>query len=108
MQDRGYNVDRAKVVANVDGGKPAHMFNMCPCLTKTRAANGGHWLLWKRRRLSFLEMLKLQGMRRDNFEIPPGVSERQVRGMVGNAMCQSVLTVTRGMNRDATMICFGG
>ena len=57
-----------------------------PCLTRSRAGNGGHWLFNRNREMSTREMLRLQGMRASRFRLPAknGVrmSERKLRQMI--------------------------
>jgi len=58
-----------------------------PCITCSRAA--GHWVTSRGRRLTKDEMMRLQGMRPDNFRI--AVSDRQLGIQIGNAMSVNIL-----------------
>merc|ERR1719331_1306626 len=58
-----------------------------PCITCSRAA--GQWVTSRGRRLTKDEMMRLQGMRPDNFRI--AVSDRQLGIQIGNAMSVNVL-----------------
>jgi DNA-cytosine methyltransferase len=60
---------------------------LSPCLTRSRAK--GHWLTSRGRRMSTAEFLRLQGFSGDLRH--DGISERQLREMVGNAMSANVL-----------------
>eukprot|EP00969_Alexandrium_andersonii_P005441 235998-Alexandrium_andersonii.AAC.1 len=62
------------------------MAGCSPCLTRTRAAQGGHWVTTRGRRLNTREMLKLQAMDPDRFMIPNGVPLGAFNGMIGNSM----------------------
>ncbi len=61
----------------------------CPCLTRTRAGSGGHWITKKQRLLQVSEMLRLQGfppdVKRDH------ITDRQLAQMIGNSMSVNVL-----------------
>lgn len=59
-----------------------------PCLTKTRAKVGGHYLLGKGRMMTLTEMERLQGF--PHLVIPPGVSCGTYAGMLGNAFTLTV------------------
>ena len=58
---------------------------------------GGHWVSTYGRRLSTNEMLRLQHMRPDRFQLPSGVSDGAFRGMTGNAMSVNVVEVILSM-----------
>jgi len=61
------------------------------CMTITRSRAQGFWVTSRARRLTLDEMFRLQGMTPGRIVPPPGVSERQVAQMIGNAMSQNVL-----------------
>lgn len=69
----------------------------CPCLTKTRCESNGYWLFNKFRKPSLAEYFRLQGIPVNRLKIPEGVSERQVRGMIGNSF--TVPVIARIMDR---------
>ena len=56
-----------------------------PCLTRTRGGSGGHWSFSRQRFLTTAELYRLMGNDPDRLNIPLGVSDRQVRLMIGNA-----------------------
>lgn len=41
-----------------------------PCLTASRAASGGHWLLWAQRSMTTHEMMRLMGLRNPDCRRP--------------------------------------
>lgn len=89
----GENPSRVHAVVNCDSATGLHyMVGQSPCLTAGRAANGGHWLLWKQRRMTTSEMLKLQGMKPTRVKCPPHLSQRKFQHMIGNAFSQNVTT----------------
>ena len=67
------------------------MHDLCPAITKSRAAGRDFWLMSAARRLTILELLRLQGFSSSDLDLH-GVSERQVGAMVGNAMSVPVLS----------------
>ncbi len=84
---------RSNIVADIDGstGRGPHwMQGLVPCLTRTRCAGGGHWLMGRGRRLRNTEMLRLMGMRPQELSTDC-VSDRQLRQMIGNSMGVNVL-----------------
>ena len=62
MMDNGLEPASVPMVIDVDGTKPSMMYNISPCLTRTRAANGGHWLSCRGRRMTLVEMIRLMGL----------------------------------------------
>ncbi len=79
-------------VMDIDGSKPSPpMLGCSPCLTATRASNGGHWLSTRGRRLSTAEMCKLQAMDPARLRVPQGVSTPQFRKMLGNSMSVNIV-----------------
>lgn len=73
------------------GGKMTEGY--IPCLTRARAEGQSFWLFRQHRFLTMREMLGLMGVPRDRFRVPAGISERQVRQMIGNSM--DVILVSR-------------
>ena len=69
------------------------MVEKLPCLTRTRAGNGGYWITRVNGFLTTREMLRLQGLPECLIKIAEtaGISERQLRQMIGNAMSVNVL-----------------
>lgn len=58
-----------------------------PCLTRRRG--GGHWVTNRGRRFTKPEMMRLQGMKPENFKVV--VSESQWGNQIGNSMSCNVL-----------------
>jgi len=88
-------LDPCSVDIVVDIGCSASRTNMmhdiCPAITKSRAAGRDFWLMSASRRLTIDELLRLQGFSPGDLNLE-GVSERQVGEMVGNAMSVPVLS----------------
>ena len=74
----------------------------CPTLTRSRAMSGGFYVSSHRRMLTTTEMFRLQGFPDSRIEFKnlmkstkhgkrTKVSEREVRGMIGNAMTVPVV-----------------
>lgn len=81
-------------VADLGGGWQAEghanmALGYSPCLTRTRCASSSYYLFGKGRKMTLTEMLRLQGVSPTRLRTPPGVSERQMRAMVGNAFTVS-------------------
>lgn len=65
--------------------KPKVCKDLCPCLTRARAAVGGFWLSWKNRMMNTNEIIRFMGVLPE--EIPRNVvSERHLRLLAGNAI----------------------
>ncbi len=62
-----------------------------PCLTRTRAGNGGHYILPLRRWMTVEELEALQGFPRGALSIPAGASKKHYAAMLGNAFTVSVV-----------------
>ncbi len=71
------------------GGKLC--IDVCPCLTKRRCETGGHWLLNLNRKMTIVEMARLQGIPDGRLKIPGAVAEKRYGGMLGNAFTVSVV-----------------
>ena len=66
--------------------------NVSQCLTATRASNGGFWISCRGRRMSTLEMCRVQGGQYNELRVEEaGISERAFRHMIGNSMSGSVI-----------------
>ena len=64
-----------------------------PCLTKSRAPVGGHWVTSYGRRLGTDAMLKLQHMNPERLRRPNNVPMNAFNGMIGNAMSVNIVEV---------------
>ena len=62
-----------------------------PCLTKSRAPVGGHWVTSYGRRLGTDAMLKLQHMNPERLRRPNNVPMNAFNGMIGNAMSVNIV-----------------
>ena len=67
------------------------MLGRSPCLTRQRAAEGGHWLVHRGRMMTTREVFMLQGLKPDRWRLPAGVTEAHLRGCAGNAMSGNVI-----------------
>ena len=68
-----------------------------PCLTRARAARGGHWISTHGRRMGTELMLKLQHMNPDRIKRPDSVMEGRFDAMIGNAMSVNIIEVLLAM-----------
>ena len=90
------------VIVDVDGSKCHWMRDCCPCLTRSRASNGGHWLLLRGRRLSVTEQERLMGYHivppsgghRVRLQRPADVSIRSWGALLGNSIPVPLLART--------------
>jgi len=78
-----------KVVADIDASRLCFKVGVVPCITATRAANGGYWLHGYGRKTTMSELMRAQGMQPDT--ITQVTSIRALRHAMGNAMSQNVL-----------------
>lgn len=84
----------AAAVVDCDGSKCHLMHGVSPCLTKSRAAAGGHWLVSRGRRMSVTEMERLfgyhiqppNGGKPVSLKRPRKVSDRQWGALLGNSI----------------------
>ena len=77
------------VVADIDASVMTYQCNALPCITATRASNGGYWLEWQGRRTSLKELVRAQGM--DPDRVQQVTSARTLGHAIGNAMTQTVM-----------------
>ena len=82
------------VVECLSGREPPQcLLGIVPCITRTRAANGGHWVTQLGRFLTVEEMLNLQGLpvpfREKARQM--GLTDVQIAQMAGNAIPTNVL-----------------
>ena len=66
-----------------------------PCLTRARAGSGGYYITTTGGLLTTHEMLRLQGLPEHFVHTTSqvGISQRQLRQMIGNAMSVNVLAL---------------
>ena len=91
-QEYGLQPKRATVVVDCDSSAGGCMWDLCPCITRSRAGSDGHWLIFRGRRLGLDDMLRLQGVQPADVVIPENVSYRQMCLMVGNAFSANVIS----------------
>ena len=73
------------------GGSSDHcMKDMCPCLTRARAGSGQFWSTMHGRPVTTKETLRFMAMKPSRLNFA-GLSERQVRMLIGNSMSVNVL-----------------
>ena len=70
--------------------RPYVKLNCAPCLTATRASQGGHWCTRTNRMLTCQEMANLMGLG-DSFKVTEDCDERALGHAVGNSICVGVL-----------------
>ena len=82
----------ANAVGDIGTGFSARVtHNYAPCLTASRSRSNGYWIFSRWRRFTLQEFYRLQGMPADRLVLPHGVTERQMRGMVGNGWTVTVV-----------------
>jgi DNA-cytosine methyltransferase len=92
IRARGHSVEN--YIADIDSSKVHGKEGIVPCLTKSRAQSGGHWVMARGRRLTETEMERLMGLhmktpnggKRVSVKKPPGFSKRKWGGIIGNAI----------------------
>ena len=85
LKAQGVDPSKTAVVMDIDSSKLHMMFDKSPCLTSSRAAEGGFWVSCRGRRFTKAEMLKLQGISM-KLKQPDSVSDRQWGRIVGNGI----------------------
>lgn len=79
-------------VCDCDGIGGRVTYGYVPCLTATRASNGGFWIFRKGSRLSSSELMRLQGMDPKRINLRRlGIGKRCLGKMIGNAFTQTVV-----------------
>ncbi|CAE7847099.1 bsp6IM [Symbiodinium necroappetens] len=79
-----------KWVIDLSASEPHAMHDVSPCLTRTRAGSGGHYLSWLGRKMTDSEIFGLQGMSLEKF--PADVmSSRELRLAAGNSIPVTLL-----------------
>ena len=75
--------------------EPSYMLGRLPCLTRTRAACGGHWVTGMGRFLTVEEMLNLMGLPVSFREKgrQAGLSDVQIAQMAGDAIPTNMLMI---------------
>ena len=103
VADAGMDPSSVDIVVDIGCSKSRTnmMHNLCPAITKSRAAGQDFWLMSAGRRLTVLELLRMQGFLKTDVNLE-GLSERQIGEMVGNAMSVPVLTAVL---REGLRVC---
>jgi site-specific DNA-cytosine methylase len=60
-------------------------YGYAPCLTKSRCSGNSYYCFARGRKLNLTELFRLQGMPARRIVAPPGVSDCQLRAMIGNS-----------------------
>lgn len=85
LRSKGRDPDNEPWIVNIFGAQPHGMLAIIPCLTKARAATGGHYITNRSMLMLITERLRLQGMPPElNWE---GIPARNIGCMVGG-YCQ--------------------
>ncbi|CAL1169295.1 unnamed protein product [Cladocopium goreaui] len=91
LQSQGRQPLQSPFVIDIGGSKPHFSEGYSPCITHTRRGSGGHWLTWKQRKMTTVELIQL-------MDVPPAslqmsrVSPRQIGLMAGNAIPVKMLS----------------
>jgi DNA (cytosine-5)-methyltransferase 1 len=87
---KGINPARSRLIADIQGSRLHLMHNVSPCLTRTRAAGGGHWVVSRGRYMTVTEMERLMGLhvgpRPVSIQRPVGVPTRAWGAIIGNSI----------------------
>lgn len=95
----GIEPHKAPLVIDIDSATAHAMHGKSPCLTRSRSANGGHWLSQRGRRQSIPERERLMGFNlkpphggvAPRLRRPSGVSEREWGALIGNSIAVPIL-----------------
>ena len=92
---QGVDTSSTPYVLDIFASKGRSIAGKVPCLTRTRAGSGGYWVTSVAGLLTTREMLRLQGLpeRLIDTARTVGVTDRQLRQMIGNAMSVNLLVV---------------
>ena len=89
--EQGKSPLQTPAVCSIRNRVATTMLNCSPCLTASDAKEKGHWLLHRARLMTDDEIFRLQGLRPERWELPPGVTASWLRKCVGNAMPGNVI-----------------
>ena len=97
------------IEADASPSRGASVMRGCsPCLTRRRCQAGGHWISTRGRRLNTVEMLWLQHMDPERFQIPSNVSLNSFHALIGNSMSVNVVEAILAMLSRSCPGVFGG
>ena len=91
-KSKGINIKYSEIFVDIDCSESyaSNGINMIRCLTASRGASGGPWVLSRGRRLTLKEMFKFQGMIKGQDYRGclqrPGCTERALGHMLGNTV----------------------
>ena len=90
---KGYDPEVQNIFVDLEASErfATWRHDLCPCITRTRAASGGLYITSRKRRLCTAEMLKLQGIRPENMRKYGKMSPAVLNAAVGNAMSACIL-----------------
>ena len=91
LVDKKLNPLTTPAVCSAGNRRCSLMLDRSPCLTRGRAAEGGHWLVHRGRSMTTREVFMLQGLKPERWRLPEDVTEAHLRGCVGNAMSGNVV-----------------
>ena len=90
LKQEGLRPSRTPMVIDIFSSRANGMHNVSPCLTKTRAEQGGHWISLRGRQFTDMEMRRLMGFPKA-LRRPSGLTDREWYGLLGNAIPVPVL-----------------
>ena len=97
IADREGNPSTEPWAVDLSGGRsdPTCMLGHVPCLTRTRAAGGGHWITELGRFLTVEEILNLMGLPVSVARMArlAGLTDVQIAQMAGNAIPTNILMI---------------
>ena len=100
LRQKGINPFKETWILNVDESPyrmPKPWQHCSPCLTRSRALRGGHWVSSYGSRMGTEIMLKLQGMNPNRIRKPDDVATGCFNGMIGNAMSVNIVETILAM-----------
>ena len=81
----------ADYICAIGGTGAICMQNVCPCITRNHCGSNAYFSCFRNRKLRTSEFFKLQGFPEARISAPQGVSDRQLRMMIGNAFNVTVI-----------------
>ena len=92
IKKAGLNPAKIPMIMDIFSSKPCMMYNISPCLTRSRAMQGGHWVSCRGRQFTELEMRRLMGLSQELCR-PEAISDRQWNGLLGNSIPVDMLVL---------------
>lgn len=81
----------ADLASGFDNQRPNIRLGYTPCLTRSHIASNSFYSFARRRKLVTAEYFRLQGFPTTRIVVPDGISDRQIRQMIGNSFCVTVV-----------------